>query len=261
MAILSFEEIRQHGAPVDHFFVCFDAEDDPMTAATAPGPEKLYIAVIGDLVSSRALEDRAEVQEKLAATMEALNGLFADQIASRFLVTLGDEFQGLLHLGAKLSDLWFEYQDLMREHAETRLGFGLGTLATELHDEALGMDGPCFHAARAAIQQAHDHERRMAFVVNREPELNLVFECVAPLLDRTLRDWSAVQWETALLLHRLGSNTDVAQARGVKKQSVGDVLRSGRIPEALASWRAIDQLILTIGQNSSFFEGQTHASV
>ena len=54
-----------------------------------------FVAVIGDIKDSRLLENRKEVQLRLREVLERLNENYKEEIVSRFLITLGDEFQGL----------------------------------------------------------------------------------------------------------------------------------------------------------------------
>ena len=60
---------------------------------------KPYIVIIGDIINSRELEHRNEVQERLKRTLQDINERYNADIAASFMITLGDEFQGLLHNG------------------------------------------------------------------------------------------------------------------------------------------------------------------
>ena len=55
-----------------------------------------YIAVVGDVVASRQAPERGELQSRLQQALEQVNERFSGVVASRFVLTLGDEFQGLL---------------------------------------------------------------------------------------------------------------------------------------------------------------------
>ena len=63
-----------------------------------------YLGIIGDLIGSRELTPRDKAQQALQAALEQANRKHQASLASRFTVTLGDEFQGLLFLarGPKL---------------------------------------------------------------------------------------------------------------------------------------------------------------
>ncbi len=59
-----------------------------------PKKGELYVTIIGDIRASRKLEHRNQSQMTLHAVLEELNTAYTDSIASRFVITLGDEFQG-----------------------------------------------------------------------------------------------------------------------------------------------------------------------
>lgn len=110
-----------------------------------------YVAIIGDIVSSRQLENRSEVQEAFIETMNAINKRYINVIASDFLVTLGDEFQGLLCDGEEALSIVHEIEQMM-DPVAFRFGIGIGEIDTEIRrDKALGADGPAYHNARNAI--------------------------------------------------------------------------------------------------------------
>ncbi|NLE83252.1 MAG: hypothetical protein GX603_01905, partial [Chloroflexi bacterium] len=54
------------------------------------------IAIIGDIIKSKALADRRKTQESLYGVLQQINQRYAEVLASKFTVTLGDEFQGVL---------------------------------------------------------------------------------------------------------------------------------------------------------------------
>ena len=62
-------------------------------------PNNLYIAIIGDIKGSKKLDNRNEVQKKLTSVLDDINKKYKDDIYSKFTITLGDEFQGLLCYG------------------------------------------------------------------------------------------------------------------------------------------------------------------
>ena len=58
-----------------------------------------YIAIIGDIKNSKKIVDRGAIQEHLKKILDNINLKYSDCIASKFTITLGDEFQGLLTTG------------------------------------------------------------------------------------------------------------------------------------------------------------------
>ena len=58
---------------------------------------KTYVAIIGDIVGSRELKDRYKIQVQLENTLDSININFSRVIESKFTITIGDEFQGLVN--------------------------------------------------------------------------------------------------------------------------------------------------------------------
>lgn len=114
-----------------------------------------YWAVIGDIVRSRALKDRAAWQRRLEDVLAEADRRFAAGLAAGWTLTLGDEFQALYRAPQAIPHA-VEWLQGALQPARLRFGIGVGTLATELKPRAVGMDGPVFHAARMAL----DHARR-----------------------------------------------------------------------------------------------------
>jgi hypothetical protein len=114
---------------------------------------EIYIAVIGDVVASRRAEERSVLQARLAAALRSVNDEFSDLVVAQFLITVGDEFQGLLG-GFQGIDRMLALLRARVNPSELRIGLGYGPLDTPLQPQAIGMDGPCFHRARAAIDRA-----------------------------------------------------------------------------------------------------------
>lgn len=112
-----------------------------------------YLAVIGDVVHSRGSSARNQLQQQLNQALRSANESYSAALASRFVLTLGDEFQGLLTETEPVVELMAELRSAVHP-AELRFGLGVGPLETPLRAEAIGMDGPCFHRARRAIERA-----------------------------------------------------------------------------------------------------------
>jgi DNA-binding CsgD family transcriptional regulator len=115
--------------------------------------EDVYLAIIGDVVGSREVENRGALQRHLILAIDRVNKHFHDKLAAGFVLTIGDEFQGLLNQASGIDRLLSDFRAAVHP-VELRFGVGFGTLDTPLEMVALGMDGPCFHRARAAIERA-----------------------------------------------------------------------------------------------------------
>ncbi|MGB5734868.1 MAG: SatD family protein [Thiohalocapsa sp.] len=133
-----------------------------------------YLAIIGDVIASRAIADRPAFQRRLRRTLEARNaerrsndksaaakagvrdmaaGAWETALVSPYTLTLGDEFQVLLRRASGC------FLDLLRISADLypeqmRFALALGEVDTAINPEqAIGMDGSAFHRARAGIDQ------------------------------------------------------------------------------------------------------------
>ncbi|MBM9458361.1 hypothetical protein JK386_00415 [Nocardioides sp. zg-536] len=108
--------------------------------------------VIGDLVGSRRLPDRAAAQRRLGDVLTEVNAALAP--AQDFEATIGDEFQGATAdlATALLAGLLIRLR--MLEVVDVRCGYGAGEVT--VHDPSrrpLLQDGPGWWAARAAIDE------------------------------------------------------------------------------------------------------------
>ena len=116
----------------------------------------VYFAIIGDIIGSKDLEDRAGVQRKLKNVLKGINQDYKANLASNFSITLGDEFQGLL----KTAENLMEIMDIIRFQmypVELRFGVGIGEMRTDvIYENSMGSDGPAYWAAREAICFVHD---------------------------------------------------------------------------------------------------------
>lgn len=88
---------------------------------------KPYVAIIGDIIKSKSIKERKNVQEKLYQVLMKLNEKYQNDIAANFIITLGDEFQGLLHEGENVLPI-IEYIQMEMHPVEIRFGIGVGKL-------------------------------------------------------------------------------------------------------------------------------------
>ena len=115
----------------------------------------MMIAIIGDIIKSRSIPDRQKTQEGLAMVLQQVNQRYAGVLASRFTITLGDEFQGVL----KEADGFLRILDEITfalKPIKLRFGIGVGELTTRLDPlTSIGADGPAYWKAREAIEFIH----------------------------------------------------------------------------------------------------------
>jgi hypothetical protein len=115
-----------------------------------------YLTMVCDIKGSRNIRNREELQYRLINMLKEANTLFKDNLISPFIITLGDEWQGLFKYP-------FQY-DLVINFFKTRLGdvtfyCGLGVGDITIHNFELTvnqLDGPSFHNARTALSIAKE---------------------------------------------------------------------------------------------------------
>lgn len=119
-----------------------------------------YIAIIGDMKNSKIMNDRNSVQNELKKTLNIINEKYSQDISAKFMITLGDEFQGLLHDGGHVMHIIEDIQIEMHP-VEIRFGIGVGPITTDINYEmAIGADGPGYYRARQAIEFLKENEQR-----------------------------------------------------------------------------------------------------
>lgn len=186
---------------------------------------KRYCAIIGDIKRSRSLSRRGRVQLRFSNAIETINREFKKEIASRFLLTLGDEFQGLLVSPAESYRLVRRFQDLM-DPVPFSFGIGVGTLSTPLKRDALGMDGEAFHRARASLANAKKSKREMLYSFD-SPALNLV-NALLGLLEREWHRLTSRQKEIVQLIKEFEGQGAVAKRLRISQPAVSKVVSSLR---------------------------------
>jgi hypothetical protein len=176
----------------------------------------MYIAIIGDLIKSREIKDRADVQLKLKRTLEFINKEYASMIASDFMITLGDEFQGVLTNGSTLLEMIDRIKFEMKP-VEIRFGIGIGEIVTEIdRSQSLRADGSAYWHAREAIdfvRDDNDYETSKVFIIGEKETqcLKVVNESLR-MCDYLESKWRDSQIEfMRLMIRNYGYNTNIKQ--------------------------------------------------
>ncbi|NLG57491.1 MAG: DNA-binding protein [Clostridiales bacterium] len=192
-----------------------------------------YIGFIGDLIGSREIKSRAQAQTALQEALNQVNARYQDCIASRLVITLGDEFQGLLMPSAPFLQMLDEIEARLLPYA-CRFGIGLGTMATAINPEmSIGADGEAFWLARAAITSVHDSDdygktrtRLRGASAATEPLINDLLA----LSDGMKRGWARKQQQTfADLLFQGIYQEDFDQTAAAKRMGITPEALYGRL--------------------------------
>ncbi len=131
------------------------------------------IALIGDIVSSQKIKNRAEIQKKLKALFKNINAK-SGSIESPYTITLGDEFQAVYKNPESLfKNIW---EILLAVYPEKiRFSIGIGELSTPINKkQAIGMDGPAFYSARNGLEEIKQTSYTINISGDKIPNENLL---------------------------------------------------------------------------------------
>ena len=190
---------------------------------------KRYIAVIGDIKKSKQSNDRSELQKRLKAVLADINLQYRSDIASKFVITLGDEFQGLLQRGEHIMDI-LSVIELRMHPIEIRFGIGIGKITTEINPEmSLGADGPAYYYAREAVTKLKEREKKSKSAITdvlittglKEDLSVMLLNALLSLLTVMKQGWTDRQYEVILDYLQHGDNqAGVAGRLGITQSSV-----------------------------------------
>ena len=195
-----------------------------------------YIAVIGDIRDSKKIKQRSEVQRKLKSILEEINEKYYGDIVSKFMITLGDEFQGLLCKGSNTMDIILEIERKMYP-VKIRFGVGIGAITTDINKEMpIGADGPGYYNARKAIDFMKDNEKKKQTntadirieVEGDNQGTTIMINAILSLLTVIKDSWTDRQREIIWdMLEHQDKQVDVAERFNIKQPAVQKSLSKG----------------------------------
>ncbi|MDT4761358.1 SatD family protein [Sphaerochaeta sp. PS] len=219
----------------------------------------LYLAIIADIIDSKSIEKRNEVQVNLKEILNNINEKYKDAIASNFTITLGDEFQGVLHKGSDVMTILETIQKEMHPIA-LRFGIGLGTISTALDPKlSLGADGKAYHQARKMIIEVKNIEKQ-----KMKPKTNILIgiegnERIAKHLNTILKlswaiqsTWSNRQREIIAEVQKTGgTQTDIAKTLGIVQSSVQKSLANSQYYTFIEAMEHISESLAKLMEESN----------
>lgn len=198
----------------------------------------MYLALIADVIDSKMVQERFDLQKQLEKTLQTMNELFGEFIASNFTLTLGDEFQGLLKVDAPV----FQIIDTLRSEltpTQLRFGIGLGEIVTDIdHLQSIGADGPAYWNARAAINLVHqknDYGNTQIYFSSGKENQDFFVNALIASGEAIRSGWRGSQEEILLdLLKRCVysenfSQQDLAQSLEINPSALSKRLKSSSI--------------------------------
>lgn len=216
-----------------------------------------FVAIIGDIKDSKKIENRSQAQEKLNGVLKYLNENYYADISAKFIITLGDEFQGLLKSTEHLLDI-IKYIQREMYPIRLRFGIGFGETNTDFYYEfAIGTDGPAYYAAREMIEQLREQEKRLKrqasdiqiSIYNTEKfeitEINTMLALMKIIED----GWSEKQrltiWD---MTQNGGSQKECAKRMGTTQSTVARRLADGNYLTYERTRRTVNEAIRRLGE-------------
>lgn len=217
-----------------------------------------YVAIVGDIVKSKKLVDRNEIQNNLKAVLNKINEKYADEIASNFMLTLGDEFQGLLKCGKDAIRIISEIEIAMLP-IRLRFGIGIGRIDTEINrDIPLGTDGPAYHNARKMIDELKIKEKKyetsysniMICSQGDNGQIDMFLNTILSLCSTLKAKWSPRQTEIISCYISSDKNQyKAAEKLGITQSSVNKALNN-------SDYYAYEKAIDTVSSALSEIKGE-----
>ena len=197
------------------------------------------VAVIADVVDSRGIPDRQEFQRRLEALLGRISARSGRQLLSPFTLTLGDEFQAVYGgFEAVLGDA-VEIIAEVYPH-RLRMAFGHGPLATDLNPKAaLGMDGPCFAAARELVTRLKQ-EQRSIIQISAGEGIDLGLENLSlRLFAGAIEGWKRSSLVVLSRLLQGASTVELVEELGISRRGVNKNIASHNIADFVQLMRLL----------------------
>ena len=198
----------------------------------------MYLALIADVIDSKTVQERLDLQKQVEKTLQKMNELFGDYLASRFSLTLGDEFQALLKVDAPV----FQIIDTLRSEltpTQLRFGIGLGEIVTAIDPlQSVGADGPAYWNARAAINFVHqknDYGNTQIYFSSGKENQDFFVNALIASGEAIRSGWRDSQEEILLNLLKRSvysesfSQQDLAQSLAINPSALSKRLKSSSV--------------------------------
>lgn len=123
-----------------------------------------YITMLFDIKNSRHYPNRTLLQYTLIDALKLCNTQFQEILAAPFLITVGDEWQGLLKPHSNYEPIINFFKLNLPQDVSFYTGVGIGPIAISNFELTVNqLDGPAFYLAREALNYAK--RKKYALVV------------------------------------------------------------------------------------------------
>ena len=190
-----------------------------------------YCAVIGDLVASREIAKRGQVQTKLKKIINQVNNQYDQQLAAKLMIYAGDEIQGLLYTPAVSYKLIQDVKEKLQP-LEIVFGVGVGELTTKLpsHPVTWELDGSAYHQARKMLKQAKKKKPSICYSFDqsiiKRTEVGEIINSLLYFIESNQANRTQRQQQVVQLYQQYQSQELTAQELEVTQVAVSKILNN-----------------------------------
>jgi hypothetical protein len=186
------------------------------------------VVIIADVRGSKKManDERYEGQLYLKSAIIQINENFSDLIEAPFMITRGDEFQGVTKDMAVALQIMLEFERLLFP-LKLRYGIGKGEIQKMGSKIPIEMDGPAFHRANDAVNMAK--KRKLFLACNSGSAANdLLINNIFILMNSIKSRWNQNNYERYWNYKSLGTFEKVGKKENVSPQAIWDSMQNMR---------------------------------
>ncbi len=201
-----------------------------------------YIAVIGDIVSSRRVAHRARLQTTMKEVLESLNRRSKVGMVSPYTITIGDEFQALF---TRADDIFHHAAEILAalDPVKARFSLGIGTLETPINRaQAIGMDGAAFHEARRGLEELRERQSIFSVTGLDKPSDGLTTQSL-DLVSHLVLHWKKSRIQVLAMLAQQVPVKEIAARMRISDKAVYKSIDAGALRTVLLLFHNITLLI------------------
>lgn len=197
----------------------------------------------GDIKASRKMKqmERYEWQLFLKSTFVQLNEQYVDLIEAPFMITKGDEFQGVIRHMVDVNKIICKIEQLIYP-LQVRFGVGYGLIHKMGSKIPIEMDGPAFHRAAEALMTAKQ-KKRFVWFNTQSPAFDLAANTIYLLIFAIKSKWSKNSFTRYWKYKEMGTYEKVAGSEGVSAQAVWDTLHHARAIQVIEAEKMIEEML------------------
>ncbi len=196
------------------------------------------VVVTCDLIQSKDLSERSEIQENLKETIKFINKEYSENILCPFIIIWGDSFQGAL----KSLKGFYKIIEVFEENISTkfRCGIGIGEISTKISSTTLDMDGQVFHRSKNALNLAEKSHWQI-YIQSGNDLFDEMINTIFILLYEIKTNWSDRQKDIIKLRRKGWTYKKIGAEKEISKQTVHKILKA-------AQWKSASKAISTLNK-------------